>query len=1463
MPHINKVRLVNVNFNDAKGIYDDFIMNLNGKSTTYDLMNTGGKSLLLLMMLQTVLPNTYLKANKPVKNIFIGGNTKRTSHCLIEWILDEGYEYQYMLTGFCARKKQNSEENELNPDNKLEIDYYNYCYFYNKDNRTNIKTLPLVKTDNNEKIYMSYDKLRQLLNSLKREGEQIEIFDSKKDYMKYIEYYGLISAEWKLISEINVSENYIEKYFKENKTSRKLIENFLIRIIDNINEQNKDDKEPKNQLAETLIKLKENLMEFRKKSDNKNEYLQTKELYQNLQSKNNNLLEKYTDVNKIYKKAYEAYCVQKREKEILSAKIQNEREKIEELKTQNNQMENQNSKLKIDKLYYERNQIEKEKINLEDEKEKTKELLEGAISSLELAKAQNEYIEYEEEKKELDKLQIQIENLSIGETDIQKNYQKYTYNYKIMLNQKIEELSSKLENYKNESKQKEEAKNISKTYESNARENLTKCRIKIENLEKQLSEIQENIEEIDQEFTFNGKMDVLLNKKESLDIKKDELENLQNQKEENISKRENLNLDIIQKTEKIMQIKANKTIIENNLENARNNVDEYETKKKSIESLAKAFQNSETLEKLKEKLENELQEREKYKNSKQIAKQIKSRKLELMEKYQMVVPNEEIIHLKEQLETKCTYVATGIEKLMLMKEQERKELLSKNPLFIYSVFVDETSFQKIRNKQFEMEIENLVPIVSIELLRSNKEYSLNEIIFPIQKNVYESLEQENFNYYKQKLNNAIIKLEEEIQQIKKKENEVKSYLDQTNYFITTYTNEKVENLLQELKNAEENLKNAENEIKNYNKKIQNNKEEIENLKKLESDLIKKEEELQSEIKLLEELLNLEKEKTKLKEDKIKTLEDEKSYNEILQEKIEQVNNLEYECTILRDKIYDTDNQKQNNISKYKVLPECKQTEILQENFEEIENHYEALWERLKNSNSQLSNLQKFQQLHKTAMEKCEKTIKENNYTIEYFIASNEQFEKILESQIEEKILKKQEIAQLYKKISIKCEEKRSEYDQIKGKIKILLEELSVKGQIYNESERIEELEKIEKNLKDNTTIIKINKKEIVELNNRIQNVEEQIKNVDKEYNSIEAFIEDKQIEPFNVDAENILKGEVYSYQKIRTESSKLNAVISKSQNEFTNYISHIKENVENFYIKQDVIDVLKEIKVPFKLEECNQVENGISIIIEQLEEKIRHIEEALKNLEGYQQNFITKCSEKAETIVRDLEKLPGLSKIKIGGKDINIIKLDLYEYEKEDQKKRMEDYIYKIVEEMETKPDEMTKEQLNERLSSKSLVAQIINLDKASVKLYKIEDIQEHSTYKRWEDDLGSDGQVNAIYFMFAVCIISYISMLTRKEASSKTKKVIIVDNPFGATSAVFLWNVMFSILKENNVQLIAPGHNINKEIISKFEVNYVLKHDYYNGNRKSVVVDKELRTEDDLDSMNFEIIEGNQTSMF
>jgi ABC-type Mn2+/Zn2+ transport system ATPase subunit len=68
MPHMNRIRVVNVAFNDAKSFFDDLRMSLAGKSTTYDLENGGGKTVLLMMLLQTVIPNTSLREDKPLKN---------------------------------------------------------------------------------------------------------------------------------------------------------------------------------------------------------------------------------------------------------------------------------------------------------------------------------------------------------------------------------------------------------------------------------------------------------------------------------------------------------------------------------------------------------------------------------------------------------------------------------------------------------------------------------------------------------------------------------------------------------------------------------------------------------------------------------------------------------------------------------------------------------------------------------------------------------------------------------------------------------------------------------------------------------------------------------------------------------------------------------------------------------------------------------------------------------------------------------------------------------------------------------------------------------------------------------------------------------------------------------------------------------------------------------------------------
>ena len=60
MPQINRIRVNNIKYNFGTQFYDDFLMRFSCRNTIYDLANGGGKSVLMLLLLQTMLPNCTL-----------------------------------------------------------------------------------------------------------------------------------------------------------------------------------------------------------------------------------------------------------------------------------------------------------------------------------------------------------------------------------------------------------------------------------------------------------------------------------------------------------------------------------------------------------------------------------------------------------------------------------------------------------------------------------------------------------------------------------------------------------------------------------------------------------------------------------------------------------------------------------------------------------------------------------------------------------------------------------------------------------------------------------------------------------------------------------------------------------------------------------------------------------------------------------------------------------------------------------------------------------------------------------------------------------------------------------------------------------------------------------------------------------------------------------------------------------
>ena len=267
MPNINRIRVNNIKYNFGTQQYDDFIMKFQGKNTIYDLANGGGKSVLMLLLLQNMIPNCTLDEKQPIEKLFRNSGGSKTIHSLIEWNLAEcNIEdgYRYMLTGFCARKAK--EESEEENKDTAAIEYFNYCIFYRNYNEYDIINLPL--SNGEERI--TYNGLKTYLRELEKKDLSLKVFvfTRKGEYQQFIHQYGIYESEWEIIKGINKTEGHVRTYFETNyKTTRKVVEDLLIeKIIEKSMQEKEQAKEEDAQkdMAKTLLDMKEKLVELSK-----------------------------------------------------------------------------------------------------------------------------------------------------------------------------------------------------------------------------------------------------------------------------------------------------------------------------------------------------------------------------------------------------------------------------------------------------------------------------------------------------------------------------------------------------------------------------------------------------------------------------------------------------------------------------------------------------------------------------------------------------------------------------------------------------------------------------------------------------------------------------------------------------------------------------------------------------------------------------------------------------------------------------------------------------------------------------------------------------------------------------------------------------------------------------------------------------------------------------------------------
>jgi len=213
--------VTNIQFDNGKKHLPDILFDTKGVDSLLLLANGGGKSLLIQLILQTVLPNTKMGERKIAHLL---RHTQYTGHVAVEWLLDNsGDRRQFLCTGFCFSSGRSSD---------VQVRYFNYMF----ENRPglDIAILPLVETDiNGGKRPMQYQRLKDWLRD-----NSVQAIESPGTYQERLKIYQIVPEEWKNIRDTNGSEGGVDKFFEKSRTTMQLLDNLLIPTVEQIIFQN-------------------------------------------------------------------------------------------------------------------------------------------------------------------------------------------------------------------------------------------------------------------------------------------------------------------------------------------------------------------------------------------------------------------------------------------------------------------------------------------------------------------------------------------------------------------------------------------------------------------------------------------------------------------------------------------------------------------------------------------------------------------------------------------------------------------------------------------------------------------------------------------------------------------------------------------------------------------------------------------------------------------------------------------------------------------------------------------------------------------------------------------------------------------------------------------------------------------------------------------------------------------------
>lgn len=1432
MSKISRIRILNLGYNHDTIKIDDETFDFGGESTLISLRNGGGKSVLVQMIMSQFVNKSFRDlGDRQFKSYF---TSNRPTFIMTEWQLDNNITR--FISGMMVRKNQ-KEDNDAE-----ELEMYTFTGSYSAACCYDIDNIPVVKQEGNRRILKGFVECRNLLDNISKDKNgDFRLYDmgssyGRRQYFATLRQYQINNKEWEsIIRKVNQKESGLSELFSNSKDEKELVVNWFLRPIeDKLNQEKNRIDEFRKLTFQFIEQYRSNQSKIEKKSlvekyfedtkplkddidryvalyEDKCEYTAKMAAYvkklndtisdltSGIEEKNNSLADIKNIINQIiYEKiSYEIYHYYDSKDEVVSERTQQEAE-ITRLSYVNDKLARQKCVYDCNKLYLELKDIKTEKAEVE---EKIDILLKDSENNrAEIEKIGHALYEHYSlaVKNSIQKNEINDNSISDTENALNKYINDKKDNEKL-IRQKSTETGS-LQNSVDSYNDAEETFNT--RFHCDIKRNILGL-YEEGTLEVRKKEFDEEKQE------ESNRLSRLYKKKNELDIKTKML----SQEEVDIAgKLSDVKHEISDQNNLLMDYEQQKSY--------RLRVIKYAGLKESDIDRTDIIINS---------LANKLQELEIDKKKLIMAQSGLEKQHEQLKEGKTIELPDNVRNYCMQNDIRYVYGMEWLNKNS-RKLDDKARLVENNPFIPYSVIMEKTAFERMRNIDEKLYTSFPIPIIIKEDLEKTTgtvngnittygnvhffimfnnhlldKAELDKMLEEIQdriSNLTDKLQAKNndietYNKYRIGIEEQTFSMDA-VASAKKKVSECNEEEAQLKQRQAQIRSEK-DSISAEYEENNRSIRSSENIITNYNIRSDEFDKLCEKYKLYNMNL-KSLIRLQNELKELEnknrsfdneiatnrdELMNLKSKRAKLKEiidsNKIKT-EEFKIYKE---------NN----CTESDSNIVPEEYE-----AKYYAL-----TKVVSDSIDELNGRLKKLTVRVTTKEKDLA-------------KKNDKHIAEEEYKNIY--CSEEQYD-----QLEEQI----------KKNGVSLNAAIESNDKLAGVLAGINKDIEYGFRRLNEQTGYKELlpketivdTEFDKRINLRKHDIGIIRKEIGNLEARKNELSGKLSGV-SEYADVKIYVtQDKMSEIFNdiPDLMTIEKTELDRYQAdMRRKLSSIKEQLSKEQNDISEMIRNIagKNEYQDAYFKKTFESLLVQVGNPQNLSKQYAINRAT------YESQLEKLIIDLANIDSEQKNVEEMFLEYIKNVNANIAMIDKNSTINVRGRNIKMLRIQVpdWESEKEYYKIQLHEFFERVVRHgIETiENNKNLAEYIGSIISTKNLYDDVIGIGNIKIKLYKIEAEKEVPiSWAEVSSNSGGEGFLSA--FVILTCLLSY---MRRDEndlfSAAEEGKVLIMDNPFAQTYSAHLLKPLMEMAKKTNTQLICLSGLGGDSIYNRFDNIYVLK---------------------------------------